>query len=181
MHPASACAYATLQRSALIRRPCSVRSRHLQETERPRRTELERAASCGDSASAHSSFSNRPRHGRMISVIENGTERLGDWRACPWIGSGCCRLSVSDACRPDTDLQLENTWDDLMALRPLLILTVPPLAFSLAACTTEQLYSAAQGWQQTQCIRIPDKTDFDRCMAKTYVSYDSYKRRIDSK
>jgi hypothetical protein len=46
----------------------------------------------------------------------------------------------------------------------------------LAACSAEQGYNAGQGWQRNQCMRIPDKAEYDRCMAGASTSYDSYKR-----
>jgi len=49
----------------------------------------------------------------------------------------------------------------------------------LSGCTTEQAYSSAQGWQQNQCSKIPDKAEFDRCMSKANTSYESYKRQTE--
>lgn len=54
----------------------------------------------------------------------------------------------------------------------LLMLTVA----SLSACTAEQAYRGGQGWQQNQCKRLPDKAEYDRCMASANTSYDTYKR-----
>ena len=36
-----------------------------------------------------------------------------------------------------------------------------------------------QGWQRNQCNKIPDKTDYDRCMAQTNNPYDAYKRQTE--
>ena len=47
----------------------------------------------------------------------------------------------------------------------------------LAGCTAEQRYASAQGWQRNQCARIPDKTEYDRCMASTAATYDEYQRQ----
>ena len=46
----------------------------------------------------------------------------------------------------------------------------------LSGCSGEQAYRAGQGWQQEQCKRIPDKTEYDRCMASASMSHDTYKR-----
>lgn len=54
-------------------------------------------------------------------------------------------------------------------------------ALSLAACTPEQRYNSAQGWQQSQCKGIHDKMEYDRCMARAGSSYDSYKRETESR
>jgi len=53
-------------------------------------------------------------------------------------------------------------------------------ALSLSACTHEQLYGTGQAWQRNQCTRIPDKAEFDRCMAAASTSYDSYKKQTES-
>ena len=50
------------------------------------------------------------------------------------------------------------------------------LALALAGCSGEQTYSAGQNWQRNQCTRLPDKAEYDRCMADANRSYDSYKR-----
>jgi len=47
---------------------------------------------------------------------------------------------------------------------------------ALAGCSGEQTYSAGQNWQRNQCARIPDRAEYDRCMADANRSYDSYKR-----
>jgi len=49
----------------------------------------------------------------------------------------------------------------------------------LAACTTEQAYDTAQGWQRNRCGRIPDKAEFDRCMSDANRSHDEYKRQTE--
>lgn len=54
------------------------------------------------------------------------------------------------------------------------------LSLSLSACTSEQAYNSAQAWQRNQCGKYPDKTEYDRCMAKTNTSYDAYKRQTES-
>jgi hypothetical protein len=49
----------------------------------------------------------------------------------------------------------------------------------LAACTTEQAYNTAQGWQRNWCGKIPDKAEFDRCMSDANRSHDEYKRQTE--
>jgi len=49
----------------------------------------------------------------------------------------------------------------------------------LAGCSSEQAYRAGQGWQENQCKRIPDKAEYDRCMANASMSHDTYKREKD--
>jgi hypothetical protein len=64
--------------------------------------------------------------------------------------------------------------------RATLIPTALLVALALPACSTEQLYGSAQAWQRNQCSKIPDKTEFDRCMAKADTTYESYKRQTES-
>jgi hypothetical protein len=58
--------------------------------------------------------------------------------------------------------------------------TVLLLSLFLSACTAEQAYNSAQGWQQNRCNGIPDKTEYDRCMAGATAPYDAYKRQTES-
>jgi hypothetical protein len=55
------------------------------------------------------------------------------------------------------------------------------LALALAGCSGEQAYNAGQNWQRNQCTRLPDKAEYDRCMADANRSYDSYKRETGTK
>ena len=64
-------------------------------------------------------------------------------------------------------------------MRSISILAAALVAVCLSACTTEQAYNSAQGWQQNQCGRIPDKAEFDRCMSRAGTSYESYKRQSE--
>jgi hypothetical protein len=61
----------------------------------------------------------------------------------------------------------------MTTLRHLLL----PVLCALAACTTQQLYGAGQAWQRTECTRIPDPDQRQRCFASTATSYDEYKRQ----
>ena len=53
------------------------------------------------------------------------------------------------------------------------------VALIVSACTAEQAYNSAQGWQQEQCNKIPDKAEFDRCMSRAGAGYDVYKRQTE--
>ena len=57
---------------------------------------------------------------------------------------------------------------------------VPAVALPLAACTNEQVYGTGQAWQRNQCARLPDKAEYDRCMAGASTTYDSYKKQVES-
>ena len=64
------------------------------------------------------------------------------------------------------------------AMRPGAMFLFPVLAVAqlLAGCSAEQTYSAGQNWQRNQCTRIPDRAEYDRCMADANRSYDTYRR-----
>ncbi len=64
-------------------------------------------------------------------------------------------------------------------MRAIFILAASLALSSLSACTAEQAYVSAQGWQRNQCGKLPDKAEFDRCMAKADTTYDSYKRETE--
>jgi len=63
-----------------------------------------------------------------------------------------------------------------MLPRALLVFPMLAVAHLLAGCSSEQAYSAGQNWQRNQCTRIPDRAEYDRCMADASRSYDTYKR-----
>ena len=50
-------------------------------------------------------------------------------------------------------------------------------ALVLSACSTQQMYGSAQGWQRNQCLQIADKAEYDRCVASASTDYDSYQRQ----
>ena len=54
------------------------------------------------------------------------------------------------------------------------------VAMCLSACTAEQAYYSAQGWQRNRCYALPDKAEFDRCMSETSTTYESCKRQLEA-
>jgi hypothetical protein len=51
---------------------------------------------------------------------------------------------------------------------------------SLAGCSGPQLYGGGQAWQKTECQKLQDAAERNRCMASTNRSYDDYKREQDA-
>ena len=49
----------------------------------------------------------------------------------------------------------------------------------MAGCTSQQLYNAGQSWQRNWCYRMIEQTDRERCLSKTNMSYEDYKRQTD--
>jgi hypothetical protein len=59
------------------------------------------------------------------------------------------------------------------------LILVPALlatGLALAGCSSQQLYSAGQGWQRNACNRLPDGTDRERCLADADRSRDAWQR-----
>jgi hypothetical protein len=48
---------------------------------------------------------------------------------------------------------------------------------ALAACTAEEFYSAGQAYQRSQCEKIVDRVEYERCLKDADLAYDEYKRR----
>ena len=50
------------------------------------------------------------------------------------------------------------------------------LAFTLAGCSSQQLYGVGQAWQRNECFKITDQQERSRCLSSTSTSYEQYKR-----
>ena len=66
-----------------------------------------------------------------------------------------------------------------MTSRAIFISTALLAGLSLSACTAEQVYLSAQGWQRNQCNKLPDKAESDRCLSNANTAYESYKRQTE--
>jgi hypothetical protein len=62
----------------------------------------------------------------------------------------------------------------------MLVLAALVTAMFLSACTAEQIYGFGQAWQRNQCSENLDMAASERCMRDTNISYDSYKRELES-
>ena len=51
------------------------------------------------------------------------------------------------------------------------------ITVAASACSWQQAYSAAQGYQRNACNRLVEQTEHDRCLASTGMSYDTYQRQ----
>lgn len=51
---------------------------------------------------------------------------------------------------------------------------------ALAGCSGPQLYGGGQAWQKTECQKLQDAAERNRCMASTDRSYEDYKREQDA-
>jgi len=65
-------------------------------------------------------------------------------------------------------------------MKKILILMSWVATTAMTACTTEQMFNSGQAWQQNQCGRYKNKTDYDHCMGSTARNYDTYKREVES-
>ena len=43
-------------------------------------------------------------------------------------------------------------------------------------CTSQQGYASAQSWQRSECNKLLDQSERERCMANASMPYDDYKR-----
>ena len=53
-------------------------------------------------------------------------------------------------------------------------------ALAQAACTTQEIYDSGRAWQRSQCAKIVDRWEYERCMRDADLAYDEYKRRKDA-
>ena len=67
-----------------------------------------------------------------------------------------------------------------MNLRTLFLNAVLLSAPCLSSCSSQQMYGMGQAWQRNECYRIVDAQEHGRCMASTSMSYEEYKRRIET-
>jgi len=50
----------------------------------------------------------------------------------------------------------------------------------LAACTTEQIYDSGRAWQRSQCAKVIDRREYERCLRDADLAYDEYKKRKEA-
>ncbi|WP_239187616.1 hypothetical protein [Candidatus Nitrotoga sp. HW29] len=48
-----------------------------------------------------------------------------------------------------------------------------------AACSSEQLYATGRNAQRSECIKLPDTQERDRCLKDADLSYDMYQREVE--
>lgn len=65
-------------------------------------------------------------------------------------------------------------------MRPVYLFTAGFAALVLSACSSQQFYGVGQEWQRTECRKINDTQERQRCMASANTSYDDYKRQSDA-
>jgi hypothetical protein len=46
-------------------------------------------------------------------------------------------------------------------------------------CSSRQMYYTGQAWQQNQCNRMIDDSERQRCLIKSNMSYEDYKRQTE--
>jgi len=50
-------------------------------------------------------------------------------------------------------------------------------AVLLPACTTAEIYDSGRAWQRSQCAKIVDRWEYERCMRDADLAYEEYKKR----
>jgi len=53
-------------------------------------------------------------------------------------------------------------------------------ALLLAGCSAQQLYATGQGWQQSECQKLQDAAERQRCDKSTAMSYDKYRAEAEA-
>ena len=61
--------------------------------------------------------------------------------------------------------------------RRMLLSVVVAALFTLAACSSQQLYGSGQAWKRNQCQRMPDTRERERCLDSTAATYEEYQRQ----
>ena len=51
---------------------------------------------------------------------------------------------------------------------------------ALAGCTKEQFYASGRDWQRSQCAKIIDRWEYDRCIRDADLAYEEYMRRKEA-
>jgi|EndMetStandDraft_7_1072992.scaffolds.fasta_scaffold89589_2 hypothetical protein len=49
-----------------------------------------------------------------------------------------------------------------------------------AACSSQQFYGSGQEWQRTECYKINDLQERNRCLKSANTSYEEYQRQADA-
>jgi hypothetical protein len=68
--------------------------------------------------------------------------------------------------------QSDNQFNRLL----ILITLVLTCSAASSGCTSQQGYASAQSWQRSECNKLLDQSERDRCMANASMPYDDYKR-----
>lgn len=63
-----------------------------------------------------------------------------------------------------------------MNFAPLATVLASSIVFALGGCSSQQLYSAGQNWQKTECRRLPT-SEQERCLSSAAMSYEEYQRQ----
>jgi uncharacterized protein YceK len=65
-------------------------------------------------------------------------------------------------------------------MKNLLIRWLAGAALLLSGCSSSTLYASGQAWQQQACNKLQDRTERERCMASTQLSYPDYQRQKEA-
>jgi hypothetical protein len=51
------------------------------------------------------------------------------------------------------------------------------VAFTLAGCSSQQLYDSAAGWRENECNKILETPRRERCLKEARQSHEEYRRQ----
>jgi hypothetical protein len=69
-----------------------------------------------------------------------------------------------------------RSWD----MRRTSLLLCMLAALAVMGCTAEQLYATGRSWQHTECAKVVDPEQRDRCYEDANQPYGTYKRESDA-
>ena len=64
-------------------------------------------------------------------------------------------------------------------MRILLFIAAAVASSSGSGCSSQQFYASGQAWQRSECNKIVDVQDRQRCLSKANTSYDNYQRQAE--
>ena len=73
------------------------------------------------------------------------------------------------------DLSAVYRSGELSVYRAVVVIII--LATGLVGCTSQQLYAAGQASQRTECNRLLDTQDRQKCTAQANTSFESYQQQ----
>ncbi|MBI4999060.1 MAG: hypothetical protein HZC22_19595 [Rhodocyclales bacterium] len=60
--------------------------------------------------------------------------------------------------------------------RPATVCLAAIVFSALPGCSSQQMYESGKGYQRSQCERLPDMGERQRCLAKANMSYEEYRK-----
>ena len=108
---------------------------------------------------------------RCMGDTDEGTRTMK--QATPGAITWARKSKVTRRAKLLAGTELAKPWSRLLAV----IAIAAGIPMAVSGCTWQQAYSSAQGWQRNACLRVPDQTERERCLANASMTYDDYRSR----